>query len=326
MPYRVLALDGGGARALIPAALLQRLQQEQGFLDSADVFAGTSTSGITALMLAAGADLNEASDAARTFWVQARKLFSSDSVRDWAAVTGKAAYFNPDALESAVKEVFGDRTVGELKRKVVIPTVALRVGGGEAQKAWCEPEIIQNFDTEFSDLPLREAALRAAAMPVFFPVRDNRIDGSLLANNPSLCAVAQVLRAGASSLTELRVLSFGAGLNPIGIGAKNSDWGYADWLFDHERPLALLQIVVESASSLTDFQCGQLLSKTQYHRINPQLPEPSPLDERSPRFLVAAGDIADETDLAPVVQWLTRSDWTGRRASKSAGKSRVASA
>jgi|GEM_PF-6124731 len=325
MPYRVLALDGGGFRTLIPAALLQRIQYlREGFLDSIDLFAGSSMSGITALILAEADDLAEAADTVRTFWVDSGNLFKGDPIRDITAIAGKAAYFDNQALGSALKKIFGDRTIANLKRKILIPTIVLDAENAEDEAASWQPQMIQNLDSAFAEMSLCEAALRSAAMPILFPVRHGMIDGSMLANNPSLCAIAELLRAGTTTLKDIRVLSIGAGVNPIGIQAKNADWGYADWLFDHEQPLTLLQAVAENNCALTDFQCAQLLPSTHYLRLNPQLPKPWSIFEHSPRFVVQAGDVADETDLEPTLKWLASPDWTASHPSKSAPKAKTA--
>lgn len=54
--YRVLALDGGGLRGIFTAAVLYEAEQTFGtaFLDSFDLFVGTSTGGLLALGLASG--------------------------------------------------------------------------------------------------------------------------------------------------------------------------------------------------------------------------------------------------------------------------------
>src|SRR5712691_6048927 len=58
--YRILALDGGGIRGVYTSVLLRRLsEQVPGFLDRAQLLAGTSTGGILALALAKGMTANE---------------------------------------------------------------------------------------------------------------------------------------------------------------------------------------------------------------------------------------------------------------------------
>ena len=54
-PFRILSLDGGGVRGAFTATLIARLEQAcPGFVDRADLLAGTSTGSIIALMLSAG--------------------------------------------------------------------------------------------------------------------------------------------------------------------------------------------------------------------------------------------------------------------------------
>lgn len=314
MPYRVLSLDGGGSRALLPVAILQRIQdQKEEFLGSVELFAGTSTSGITALALAAAEDWTDSVDAVRALWAQAGKLFSAGKMRTVTAMAGKAAYYDHQNLAAALKEIFGDRTFGDLKRKVVVPVLALNVADRASRGALWAPQILHNFDATFAELTLWEAAMRAAAMPILFPARSNCIDGSLLANNPTLCAVTQVLHHQKIALEDLRVVSIGSGQNPAGLDAQNSDWGYADWLFDQDMPLALLQAVVENGTQMTEFQCAQLLSAGQYRRLNPALAKPVPIHEHGPRFMVAMGDTADSMDLLSTLAWLDRAEWRARR-------------
>ena len=51
---RVISIDGGGVRGVVPVIVLQRLTQEPGLGDllaTTDLFAGTSTGGLIALAL-----------------------------------------------------------------------------------------------------------------------------------------------------------------------------------------------------------------------------------------------------------------------------------
>lgn len=54
--FQILALDGGGARALFTVQVLARLEQDLGvsIADSFDLISGTSAGGIIALALGAG--------------------------------------------------------------------------------------------------------------------------------------------------------------------------------------------------------------------------------------------------------------------------------
>ena len=126
-PYHILAIDGGGIRGLLSAILLERLEAAvPGFLSKIDLFAGTSTGGILALGLAAGVTPTQA----RALYeekgpeVFAENLF--DNVRDLGHAIG-AQYGNSN-LKRVLGEYFGDKTLGDLTRKVLISSFDLDNG------------------------------------------------------------------------------------------------------------------------------------------------------------------------------------------------------
>jgi patatin-like phospholipase/acyl hydrolase len=55
--YKIFALDGGGIRGVLTAALIKKLDEQTHFLQAVDLFAGTSTGGLLALAFAAGIDV-----------------------------------------------------------------------------------------------------------------------------------------------------------------------------------------------------------------------------------------------------------------------------
>lgn len=340
MTLRILSIDGGGSRALIPVSILQRLAEKQpNFMEAVDVIAGTSTSGITALILAHASSTENGLNTARELWIQGKKLFSEDSknlefdtnpeqplkaiksarelwnlgkkivtsnkLRSVSALTGVCAYFSSDELENSLYDIFGEATIADLKRKIVIPALCL---GDEDDEHW-RPELIHNLDDRFGSLTLVEAALRIAAMPILFPIHSQHTDAALLANNPALTAVAQVLEFSPGSLADLRVLSIGTGINPLTLQGSDPDLGYAGWLMDHKIPFALMQATIETNSQLTDYQCRQILTLQHYHRLNPQLARPWLMHEHKAQYIVEATDIAEDISIESTLDWLSVSDW-----------------
>ena len=347
MTHRILALDGGGSRALIPVCMLQRLLDAQpNCLDEIDLIAGTSTSGITALIMAYADSAEEGLNAARELWVQGDKLFSDGSpgfdlqaslaqsfkpvksaralwdnskklvtapkLRGVSAMTGVCAYFSQDALAQALEDIFGDCTMTELQRKVLLPVVNM---GDEDDEHW-SPELIHNLDDRYASLTLVEAALRIAAMPILFPMHSQHIDAALLANNPAMAAVAKVLEHNPGKLKDIRLLSIGTGENPISLHGSDADLGYAGWLMDHKIPFALMQAVIETNSQLTDYQCQQLVGSAHYHRLNPRLGRAWLMHEHKAQFMLQAADIADDTPIGSTVDWLGASKWLSAAAAR----------
>ena len=351
MAHRILSIDGGGSRALIPVCLLHRmLEVENTLLDEVDVIAGTSTSGITALIVAHAYNPRDGLDTARRLWIQGAKLFSNSGaefdlkasltelskpiespevlwdrskhlltapkLRGLSALTGLCAYFTQDELKSSLEDIFGDATIGDLQRKVLLPSINL---GGEDDEQW-GPELIHNLDNSYASMRLVEAALRIAAMPILFPLHHHYADAAMLVNNPALTAVSKMLECHPSQLRDMRVLSVGTGDNPISLYGSDQDLGYAGWLMDHKIPLALMQAAIETNGQLTDYHCSQILPARNYHRINPKLARTWLMHEHRAQFIVEATDIAEDTPIEMTIEWLRKSGWiaSAARSSQSA--------
>src|SRR5512144_125229 len=125
--YHILSLDGGGIRGLLTAILLERLEAAvPGFLAKVDLFAGTSTGGILALGLAAGRSPAQARELYET---QGRVVFADsvlDNVRDLGHAVG--AQYSNGPLKRVLTEQFGDLTLGDLPRRVLITSFDLDNG------------------------------------------------------------------------------------------------------------------------------------------------------------------------------------------------------
>ncbi len=241
---RVLTVDGGGVRGIIPAIVLQRLCAEpglEGWLDRVDFLAGTSTGGLIALSLAAGVDV---ADLRGLYEKRAEKVFADnffDDIKDLGKLLG--ADYNVGNLEREVHEILGDATLAQLHKRVLIPAFDLD-DEDPVERTW-KPKLFHNFPGEDSDgdaLAYRVGAATAAA-PTYFATFDGYIDGGVFATNPSMCALAQTqdsrIPAGErADLHELRLLSLGTGHSLQHLEGDSLDWGYVQWV----RPLIDLML------------------------------------------------------------------------------------
>ena len=301
--YRILSLDGGGIRGLYTAVLLQRLaRQHRPLLDSVDLIAGTSTGGIIALGLAARLTPGRL---VRLYRTKARDIFDDswlDNLIDLGRLRG--AEYDNDNLKKVLQELFGSRKrLKGLKKKVVIPSFDLDNEGQDAQVRVWKPKFFHNFsgsDSDGEELVV-DVALRTSAAPTYFPTYQGYVDGGVVANNPSMAALAQALDGdtGKQELSDIRLLSLGTGLNPTYIRGSSLDWGFAQWA----KPL--IQLMIDGTMGVADYQCAKLLVK-KYHRLAPVLPRPIALDDWH-----RVDDIiryANRVGISRTVRWL-RSNW-----------------
>jgi patatin-like phospholipase/acyl hydrolase len=305
VPYRILSLDGGGIRGVFTTTVLEQLAAAApGFLAKVDLFAGTSTGAIIALGLAAGIAPAELT---RLYLEHGAEIFP-ESHLGWLADASKlvcAEYDNAN-LERLLEEAFaplGVATLGDLRPKVLVPTFDLdsaddprRAPG--APRTW-KPKFFHNYDGPTGDRDARivDVLMRTTAGPTYFPTYDGFVDGGVIANNPSVAALAQAINpeTGGQALADVRLLSVGTGRRLRFKAGKTHDWGYVQWA----KPL--LHILIEGAMDTARYECQQLLG-THFQRVDDDLAREIELDDVADAPALA--EQARALELAEPIRWL----------------------
>lgn len=199
---RVLSLNGGGVRGLFTISLLAEMERVLSKGDESysiaqhfDLIAGTSIGGLLALGLADGKNARELKESVEAY---AQKIFPPANfvqkiLRFFKKLGGHQ--YNGDDISKAVKAIVGsDRTIRDLKRRVLIPTLNITSGRPYFIKTCHNPRFTR--DDQFN---LVDVALATSAAPTYFQphyiecVNSYFVDGGLLANNPSLVAHHEVV-------------------------------------------------------------------------------------------------------------------------------------
>jgi len=297
--YRILSIDGGGIRGVLTAILLERLEdQNPGFLKKVDLIAGTSTGGLIALGLASG---KTTSEARILYEKHGNKVFSDslwDNINDLGGLIG--ANYSIKYLKEVLTAEFGELKLDQLNTRVLISSFDLDNSPNDlgVVRNW-KPKFFHNFpgsDSDGQELVV-DVALRTAVAPTYFPIYQGYIDGGVVANNPSMCAVAQALHppTGGQLLEDIVLLSMGTGHSPQFITVQNGDWGFLHW-----APY-IISVMLEGGAGLADYQCRQLLDKS-YLRVNPVLPIPIGMDKVDQIPLLV--EIAEMFDINPANEWI----------------------
>jgi patatin-like phospholipase/acyl hydrolase len=298
MPYRILCFDGGGVRGVYTARLLQRLVEAvPALLHGADLLAGTSTGGLLALGLAAG---TSPADLVTFYHANAARIFDRSWSREVAALDGLAgAEYDNQQLKQSLDTIFGTRRLEQLATKVLIPSFQLDNQAPQATQRHWKPKFFHNYpgpDSDGAELVV-DVAMRTSAAPIYFPTYQIYIDGGVVANDPSMAALAQALDrdTGRQRLEDLSLCSLGTGANPVYIAGHDLDWGLAHWA----KPL--VSLVIDGLMGVAEYQCTRLLGD-RYFRLQPLLPKPIALDDAAATGKLIAD--ADRVDLTAAVAWL----------------------
>ena len=308
--YRILSLAGGGIRGVVTTVLLQRIVATPGlerFLDDIDLVAGTSTGGLLALAIANKLDLARI----RALYVERGKQIFDDSWLDNLVDLGKlrGADYSTQPLRTELNALFGDVTLGKLKKRVLIPSFDLDNEDPSPDNRSWKPKLFHNFPGAGNDRALRAAdvGLYTSAAPTYFPSVDGYVDGGVYAGNPSMCAVAQTQDGRykpTPRLADVCLFSLGTGTSLQCIKGPTHDWGYAQWA----KPL--VNLMLDGTAGIADYQCRQLLG-ARYCRLAPVFPAGTsiPLDDvRKVPYMV---EFAESLPIDDVVQWLRR-NWVAR--------------
>ncbi len=289
--YKILSIDGGGIRGIIPARLLERLELHRpGIVQEFNLFAGTSTGAVLAAGFASGLSPRFVR---QMYHGLGKQVFADsfwDDVRDLKYILG--ADYSIGSLKFLLERVIGSKTLGDLPKKILIATYDLKDETRDPPR-W-KPKFFHNYSDSKGDSEQRlvDVVLRSAAAPIYFPTYQGYVDGGVTVINPSTCALAQAFHEG---FLDVRLLSLGTGNNPRWLDAQDADWGLAQW------GLNLVNMMMDGGSEVADYQCRQIL-RDQYFRLQPELPKPIGLDEwRSTDQLI---DIADRIDLESLLIWI----------------------
>jgi uncharacterized protein len=266
---KVLAIDGGGIRGLIPALVLAEIERRTGraTADMFDLIAGTSTGGILACGLVRRGDdgrpLHSAEELADLYVTEGPKIFDRSLIKTVTSVGGLIdEKYDDKGLNTALETYLGDARLKEVLTDVLITAYDI-----SDRFAFFFRSSRARADDSY-DFSLFEAARATSAAPTYFEpieVTDATgartyplIDGGIYAVNPAMCAYAEVVGAG----HELEVLA------SLGTGSQTkrhefdevTGWGAIEWV----RPL--IDMVFDGVADTIDFEAATL-AKDRYQRF-----------------------------------------------------------
>ena len=268
-PRRVLSIDGGGIRGIIPAMVVAHIERKMGkpAHELFDLMVGTSTGGILALGLSRPGASRPAQFSAR--WVvklyeeQGANIFEYSLWRKLRTVGGilDEAYSH-EVLEGILGKYFAGATLGDCKTPTMVTSYDIQNRRTVFLKSWyADHQLVRCCD----------AARATSAAPTYFEpkpldtgdVASVLIDGGIFMNSPSVSAYAEARKLFPDE--PISVLSLGTGelTRPIAFGEART-WGSALWV------MSLLDCMFDGVSKAADHQMQLFLSE-RYQRLQTSL-------------------------------------------------------
>ncbi|MBW8309257.1 MAG: patatin-like phospholipase family protein [Candidatus Paracaedibacteraceae bacterium] len=306
---RILSIDGGGIRGIIPALVLKHIESRllcgRRIADCFDIIAGTSTGGLIAIMLTAP---NE----------DKRPKYSAHEIVDIYEELGQQVFFSSlgqliksgngwwgakysaHDLEEILASYLGDMCLKDVVTNVIVPAYEIELDKTfffKSSRAKKEPA---------QDCLLRDLARATSAAPTYFSPASlidgtgNRkltfIDGGIGANNPSLSAAVYAMEIFGMDI-DFFVVSIGTGTN-YGAATNNisredvESSGIIGW-----AP-KIISTLMHAVDDITNYEMWYVFNHNKqkhcYFRLQPILEsEYTYLDKADPENLQVLKKVAD---------------------------------
>ncbi|MEE1675829.1 patatin-like phospholipase family protein [Agarivorans aestuarii] len=305
MTMRILSIDGGGIRGILPGQILVSLEEKLKIKsgdptarigDYFDLVAGTSTGAILSAAYVCPSDDGSqrpkfsAQEAVNFYLEDGDEIFDVGFWRSIGTVGGvRDEKYSADELERVLKSAFGDIKLSELLKPTCLVSydVKRRI-----------PIIFKQHTAidKKRDFKVRELLRGSTAAPTYFeaariyslpPLKQKYVlvDGGMVANDPTLSAYSEAIKfEDVSGIKDMIIVSIGTGKQLKGYTySEIKDWGPLGWA----KPS--IDIALEGGPQMTEYYLNQIAStvdNSKYYRIQPKLYDAdSALDNATPENL-----------------------------------------
>ena len=296
-PIRILSLDGGGIRGIIPAIVLAELEQKTGrpICELFDLIAGTSTGGILALALtkpdAHGKPVFPAARLIELYEKEGGRIFSPAWHR-WPIIGFIFDLFEVRYSSKNITRVL-QRYFGATRLSDVLTPVLVTAYELQKRDPWLFKSERAKAEADH-DFPMHQVAYATSAAPTYFPPLKLHapkplkwyalIDGGVYAQNPAMAAYVEAHMIYPDA-RDFIICSIGTGRSkkPIEYN-KARRWGLAGWA----RPI--LDVVFDGVSDTVDYELDLLLppggGSKRHYRVQVELAAgEDAMDDPSPKNL-----------------------------------------
>ena len=309
--FRILSVDGGGIRGLIPALVIRDLErrvadatgERRPLTDYFHLFAGTSTGGLIALGMTApdpsqpGTPRMGGDKLVGLYTDQGPRIFAFTLQRILSLGGWIGPKHSAKALHEVVEEEIGSAPLADALRDVVVCAYDMTAREPHFFKRWRARES-QERNPSMSD-----AAMATACAPTYFPSWEvggqAMVDGGVFAANPTVAAVAEALKRRGDDPAELVpdelfTVSLGTGVHEVGYPqSKVRHWGNIGWIRPRPHDPALVRAILDGQSDAADHWAHMILNYRpgdvvpdrgdigrgpRYFRFQVTLPDDIPLD------------------------------------------------
>ncbi len=280
--FRILSLDGGGLRGIVPVLILQEIERRSGkrINDLFDLISGTSTGGLIACGVTVSEDgLNpiytlkdleniyvERGDDIFPKKTLAGKIFNSIS-------SLRSPRFSDNGIEEVLTEFFGTKRMSSCITPILVTSFDLF--NNEALFFKSRHAISRASRNAL----LKDICRATSAAPTYLPAYkfnfDNKtrvcVDGGVYINNPAVASLVEITKyhkerpyeMESVTLQNIQLLSLGTGEYSADIARKKVEgWGLLNWA------TSITDVMMQAVNQTTTYMADELTKSGNFLRIN----------------------------------------------------------
>ncbi|MGM0897024.1 MAG: patatin-like phospholipase family protein [Bacillota bacterium] len=277
---KILSIDGGGIRGILPAMMLCELERRTGkpVAEQFDVFVGTSTGAILALGLLVPDGKQprySANDILRLYEQEAERMFRKSFLHRSFGLVGRFLHtqYSHKEFEQVLKVYFDSLKLSDLLKPAIVPSYDI-----QSRRAHFFKSTFSKLDERPPDSEIRHIIRAATAAPSYFAPakmpnypKSAFIDGGVFANDPGMCAYAEGLELYQEETEDFLLVSLGTGQAQREIDVT----GWRAW-FHYGWARSLLKVMMDGSSDSVDHQLRHMLQSEgenqRYYRFQEKLP------------------------------------------------------
>lgn len=301
---RILSIDGGGIRGILPGTIISHIEEQLQVQTNnpqarigeyVDLIAGTSTGGILTCGYLLPDETGKrprfsAREVANFYFEEGGLIFKNTLIYRLASLFGIILpRFKNAGLMAALQKRFGNARLGDLLKPCVIPSYEI----AQRQTVFFNSDDVNRPDAQKPNYYVRDIARATASAPTYFPSsrlhvegyqEQILIDGGVFANNPALCAYAEVRHSDMrqvlqedslpadATVSDMMIVSVGTGaIKEPFPWSRFKQAGALRWI------IPLIDILMSGSADTVHFQLRQIFDsqadtevRANYHRLEPE--------------------------------------------------------
>lgn len=286
--FRILSMDGGGLRGIIPVLILKEIERRSGrrITDLFDMIAGTSTGGLIACGLAVSDDGKNPKytldDIEKIYTERGKDIFPKKNfIKSFISSVSslKNPKFSADGLQKVLTDLLAQKRISDCMKPIFVTSYDLF--NNEAllfkyRHAIRYPE---------NNALLVDVCSATSAAPTYLPAYDFLyqdkkrvcVDGGIYMNNPAMGALVEVIKYHKEppynreelKLNDVSILTLGTGHYSSEIARKKVEgWGLLDWATN------ITDVMMQAVNQTTTYQTEEMTATGNFLRINPPITNP----------------------------------------------------